>query len=156
MLTIIGSSITRRHSRFDNHITHSFTGSWSWKPVSWEWWKWKQILHLERESYPHLWHSGSECYHYTTGSLISPPVYAVLAWLCNTQPRYSGKTLTHNAHTVPVYYTHHHYFTITMFLFPPIYHLSHFSEIDLKQTKHHSSIQRVRLTLSTTLITVLS
>ena len=61
------------------------TGSLSQQPVSWVWWKW-EILCRERESNPHLWHSGSMCYHYTTCivSLMSPlyphpPVYAALA-----------------------------------------------------------------------------
>ena len=32
--------------------------------LSWVWWKW-EILCLECESNPHLWHSGQVCYHYT-------------------------------------------------------------------------------------------
>ena len=51
--------------RFNNHITLSLYSILVTAAVSWVWSKW-EILCLERESNPHLSHSRSVCYHYTT------------------------------------------------------------------------------------------
>ena len=68
------------------------TGSLSWQPVFWVWRK-LEILCLELELNPHLWHSGPVCYYYTIrfpeDTSIPTPTC-----VCDSVPQRSVQTTT--------------------------------------------------------------
>ena len=75
MLTIICIQAMVLHihtqGRFNNHSACSLYRILVMAPVLWMWWKW-EILCLEQESDPHLWHAQPVCHHYT---ILMPSPY---------------------------------------------------------------------------------
>ena len=68
--------------------------SWSQQPVSWVWWIW-EIVCLEWESNPHLWHSGPVCYHHPMQASWCHTI-PTPSCLCSSLPQRSVQTTTIN------------------------------------------------------------